>query len=222
MVFTFELRNPPMPRSPRSSRPRRVFWSALPVALLLSVSVEAQDRSWPPQMRRDRAQFALEASGALSQLRGDAIGSATDGAGFDVLASVGVSVLSLGGGYQRATHRVAGSDAIVDGIFFEPRIALPFAARNFTPFVFGRAARLERDVTGASGSAVARGTGLGAGVGTYVWLAPNVQLNTSVGWHELRFGDDGALAGSPIVGRTSGNHWQVRAGLTLGFDRWGR
>lgn len=203
-------------------RPQTALLTALAATLVAGSAADAQRRTWPPQMRRDRAQFALEASGALSQLRGDAIGSATDGTGFDILASVGVSVLSLGGGYQRSTHRVGGSDATVEGVFFEPRVALPVAARNFTPFVFGRAARLERTVAGSAGDVSARGTGLGAGVGTYVWLAPNVQLNTSVGWHALRFGDDGALAGSPIVGRTSGSQWTVRAGLTLGFDRWGR
>jgi hypothetical protein len=196
--------------------------AALAATLLATVQAAAQDRSWPPQYRRDRAQFALETAGSLAQLRGDALGSATDGAGFDVLASVGVSVLSLGGGYQRATHRVAGQDAVVDGFFFEPRVALPFAARNFTPFVFGRAARLERTFRGAGGASLARGTGLGAGVGTYVWLAPNIQLNTSLGWHAQRFGDDGAAAGAPLAGQRSGEQWTVRAGLTLGFDRWGR
>jgi hypothetical protein len=29
-------------------------------------------------------------------------------------------------------------------------------------------------------------------------------------------------AGFPVAGRTTGNSWTVRAGVTLGFDRWGR
>ena len=214
-------------RAPRASL-RLVTRPALPAlvaltALLLSADLlAAQDRSWPPQYRRDRAQFALEAAGSLAQLRGEALGSATDGTGFDVLASVGVSVLSLGGGYQRVSHRVGGSDATVQGVFFEPRVALPLAARNFTPFVYGRVSRLERRTVAATGNDLASGTGLGAGVGTYVWLAPNIQLNTTVGWQELRFGDGDNAVGAPIVGRTTGNAWNVRAGLTLGFDRWGR
>jgi hypothetical protein len=212
------MRASPAPRR----RPRALALVALTASVLCADTAAAQDRTWPPQHRRDRAQFALEASGALSQLRGDAVGSATDGTGFDVMASLGVSVLSLGGGYQRSTHRLGGEDATVRGVFFEPRLALPFAARNFTPFVYGRVARLERTWAGEVGTFEARGTGLGAGVGTYVWLAPNIQLNTTVGWHEQRFGDPGVLAGSPIVGRTSGEQWTVRAGLTLGFDRWGR
>jgi hypothetical protein len=210
--------------SSRGSRAafRPALLSTLVAALLAGDALSAQDRSWPPQHRRERAQLALEGSGSLSQLSGNAVGSATDGTGFEVMGSVGVSVLSLGGGYQRSTHRLGASDARIDGFFFEPRLALPFVARNFTPFVYGRVARLDRSVDGEIGSLETRGTGLGAGVGTYLWLAPNVQLSSSVGWNEVRFGDPGPNAGFPIVGRTSGNNWTVRAGLVLGFDRWGR
>ncbi len=191
-------------------------------AITFPVDAFAQDRSWPPQYRRDRPQFALEASGALSQLNGNALGPANDGSGFDVMGSVGVSVLSLGGGYQRSTHRLGGGDAIVQGFFFEPRVALPLVARNFTPFLYGRVSRLERTSPAEIGEDVATGTGVGAGLGTYVWLAPNVQLNTTVGWTDLRFGQGSAVAGSAFLGQTSGSSWGVRAGVTLGFDRWGR
>lgn len=207
----------------RQSRAARfVLLSATTLSLVASDALAAQDRSWPPQHRRERAQLALEGSGSLSQLSGNALGSATDGTGFEVMGSVGVSVLSLGGGYQRSTHRVGGGDATVDGFFFEPRLALPFVARNFTPFVYGRVSRLDRSIDGEIGSLETRGTGLGAGLGTYLWLAPNIQLSSSVGWNEVRFGDPGPAAGFPIAGRTSGNSWTVRAGLVLGFDRWGR
>jgi hypothetical protein len=168
------------PRSPHLPAVRAVLLSALTLSLLAGDSLHAQDRSWPPQYRRERPQLAL-------------VGSATDGTGFEIMGSVGVSVLSLGGGYQRSTHRLGASDATVDGIFFEPRVALPLAARNFTPFVYGRVSRLDRSVNGEIGSLETRGTGLGAGVGTYLWLAPNLQLSTSVGWS-----------------------------VVLGFDRWGR
>lgn len=199
--------------------------SALAVALVagtvLPAVAAAQDRTWPPQYRRDRAQFALEGAGSLASLRGNPIGNATDGGGFDVMASVGVSVLSLGAGYQRSQHRLGSNDAVVQGFFFEPRLALPLAARNFTPFVFGRVSRLERSLDNTVGR-TSTGTGLGGGLGTYVWIAPNVQLNTSVGWTDLRFGASDDVSVSPIGGRSTGSSWGVRAGLTLGFDRWGR
>jgi hypothetical protein len=195
---------------------------ALAALLLGGDALHAQDRSWPPQYRRDRPQLAVEAAGSLAQLRGDALGSATDGTGFDLMVSVGVSVLSLGGGYQRASHRLGGSDASVQGVFFEPRVALPLAARNVTPFAYGRVARLERRTVAANGNDLASGTGLGAGLGTYVWLAPHMQLSTTVGWNAMRFGDGDNTVGAPITGRTNGNAWNVRAGITLGFDRWAR
>jgi len=210
-----------LPRRPAVAT-RPVALTALALSLLAADTLSAQDRSWPPQYRRERPQLALEGSGFLSQLTGNALGSATEGTGFEVMGSVGVSVLSLGGGYQRASHRLGVTDATVSGIFFEPRLALPFVARNFTPFVYGRVSRLDRSVTGEIGSLETRGTGLGAGIGTYLWLAPNVQLSSAVGWNEVRFSDTGATAGFPIAGRTSGNNWTVRAGLVLGFDRWGR
>jgi hypothetical protein len=182
----------------------------------------AQERAWPPQYRRDRPQFALEAAGSLAALQGNAIGSATDGSGFDLLASVGVSVLSLGGGFQRSEHRMGGDDAVVQGFFFEPRLALPLAARNFTPFVYGRVSRLERSVNNPLGRSSSYGTGFGAGLGTYVWIAPSVQLNTTAGWTDLRFGAADRPSTVPLDARTTGSSWGVRAGLTLGFDRWGR
>lgn len=191
---------------------------ALSIGAVIPLAAHAQDRSWPPQYRRDKPQFALEAAGSLASLSGNAVGAATDGGGFDVMGSVGVSVLSLGGGYQRSTHSLAGGDAIVSGFFFEPRVALPFAARNFTPFAYGRVSRLERNINNGLGGQNT-GTGLGAGLGTYVWIAPHVQLSTSVGWTDMRFG---ALADAPDDGRTTGSSWGVRAGLALGFDRWGR
>ncbi len=200
---------------------RAMFAFGALCALLVAIPAEAQDRTWPPQYRRDRPQLALEAAGVLSSLQGNAVAGATDGSGFDVLASVGVSVLSLGGGYQRSTHRFGDGDAVVHGVFFEPRVALPFAARNFTPFAYGRVSRLDRSLTLGATESRASGTGFGGGVGTYVWLAPHVQLNTTVGWTSMRFGAaDGETF--PVPGPTNGSSWGVRAGLTLGFDRWGR
>jgi hypothetical protein len=217
---------------PMRNRSRNLPWhvpsaigrsAALLIALLtIGPELAAQDRTWPPQYRRDRPELALEASGSFASLQGNALGSATDGRGFDVMASLGVSVLSLGGGYQRSTHRVGGTDAVVQGVFFEPRLALPFVARNFTPFVYGRVASLERSIDASDGRQATRGTGLGAGIGTYVWIAPSIQLNTTLGWTDLRFGADDENSVFATSARTTGSSWGVRAGLTLGFDRWGR
>lgn len=205
---------------------RALFPLLLPALLLWSTAAEAQRRREPvPQLRRERPMLALEAGGLFSSVRGDALGTAGDGTGFDVVASIGSGMFALGAGYQRSTHGRAGTnnDAIVDGFFIEPRLALPVATGNFTPYVFGRAARLTRELDSGDDEPRVNGTGLGAGVGTYFWLAENVQLNTAVLWQDLRFDRSSGLS-LPLLGssRVEGSQWAIRAGLSVGFDRWGR
>lgn len=189
-----------------------------------SHTLEAQTRrAAVPQLRRERPMVALEANGLFTTVRGDARGIARDGNGFDVLASIGSGVFSLGAGYQRSTHSETSiSDrSVVDGFFIEPRLALPVAAGNFTPYVFGRAARLTRNLDIANRDAL-HGTALGGGVGTYFWLAPNVQLTTAVLLQDVRFDRD-VIIGQPLFNdRAQGTQWGVRAGLSVGFDQWGR
>ncbi len=198
----------------------------LPALLLVSSAAEAQRRREPvPQLRRERPMLALEASGLFSSVRGDALGSAGDGTGFDVMASIGSGMFALGGGYQRSTHARVGSrdNAIVDGFFIEPRLALPVATGNFTPFVFGRAARLTRELEAGTDEPRVKGTAIGGGLGTYFWLAENVQLSTAVLWQDLRF-DRATGPSLPLLqpARDDGSQWAIRAGLSVGFDRWGR
>jgi hypothetical protein len=202
-----------MPR-PSIARP---FAIALALTLLpLTAESQRRGRDWPPQHRRTAPALALEASGLFT--RGDRAAT-SDASGFEVMGSVGSGVVSLGGGWQRSTVRrtAAGQGAeLLDGWFVEPRLALPLAVGNFTPYLLGRAAWLtSRPPATATGTPERAATQLGGGVGTLVWLAPNVQLNTALLLLDTRL-DGGAPA--PIAGRSFG----LRAGLTLGFDRWGR
>jgi len=202
---------------------------ALPLlASLASSPLDAQTRRRTyPSHRREPPSFALDAGGLFTSLRGDALGNVGDGTGFDVMGSIGSSVFSLGAGYQRSWHSRPGNedDVIVDGGFLEPRLALPWAAGNFTPYVLGRAARLTRrppDTGVGSGEPKVNGTALGLGAGTLLWLAENVQINTAIMWQDLRFD---RAQGLPLPGsssRVTGSHWGLRAGLTLGFNDWGR
>jgi hypothetical protein len=140
------------------------------------------------------------------------------------MGSVGSGMFSLGGGYQRQAHRrIDGGDAVVSGAFIEPRLALPLAAGNFTPYVFGRGARLARRVSGSPAEPTVNGTAIGGGFGTLFWLAPNVQLNTSILWQDLRFDRANGLD-LPVIQdrRVEGSQWGLRAGVTIGFDNWGR
>jgi hypothetical protein len=204
---------------------------ALPlVSTLLVVPLEAQPRRRGPvpQLRREPPSFALDAGGLFTSLRGDALGNVGDGTGFDVMASIGSGIFSLGAGYQRSWHGRPGNqdDVIVDGGFIEPRIALPFATGNFTPYALGRASRLTRrppDTGIGSTEPKVNGTALGVGAGTLFWLASNVQINTAIMWQDLRFDRAQGLT-SPVgsATRVTGSHWGLRAGLTIGFDDWGR
>ena len=202
----------------------RIVAGTSAIAMFVAVPLEAQHRrSDPPQLRRERPSLALDVGGLFSSQSGDALGPVGDGSGFDIMASVGSGMFSLGGGYQRQAHRhIDGGDAIVSGAFIEPRLALPLAVGNFTPYVFGRGARLTRRASGTLEPTI-NGTAIGGGLGTLFWLAPNVQLNTSVLWQDLRF-DRGSGLDSPVIhsGRAEGSQWGVRAGVTIGFDSWGR
>lgn len=208
-----------------SIRYSRLIPGALASALLLVTSLDAQPRrAEPPQHRRERPALSLEAGGLFSSQTGDALGPVGDGTGFDIMASVGSGMFSLGGGYQRQAHRRAiGGDAVVGGAFIEPRIALPLAVGNFTPYVFARGARLTRRVSDAPDEPTVNGTAIGGGFGTLFWLAPNVQLNTSLLWQDLRFDRSVGLE-LPVIQspRVEGSQWSIRAGITIGFDNWGR
>lgn len=208
---------------------------ALPVLLAVAPNAEAQrrgrdrdrDRDNPPRLRRERPQLSIEGAGLFAMPRGSALGRAGDGTGFDAMASIGAGVFSIGGGYQRAWHTRPLNDAhvIVDGAFLEPRLALPVAAGNFTPYLLGRASRLTRHApatgTGSEEPEI-KGTALGGGIGNLFWLADNVQLNTSLMWQDLRFDRALSVQGPGGTGRVSGGQWTIRAGVTIGFDNWGR
>jgi hypothetical protein len=196
-------------------RVRVVLPSLLLAVATVSIAtvVEAQRRREPvPQLRRERPMLAFEASGLFSSVRGQALGTAGDGTGFDVMASVGSGMFALGGGYQRSSHARVGStnSAIVDGFFIEPRLALPLATGNFTPYVFGRAARLTRALE--SGTDEPRvSTAIGGGLGTYFWLAENVQLNSAILWRTC----DSIVVGSNAARPAAG----ARRWLTVGDSR---
>ncbi|HYW32991.1 MAG TPA: hypothetical protein VE869_15935 [Gemmatimonas sp.] len=216
----------------RSAIRLRASLVALPLlAALFTSQADAQVRrrgSPPPQQRRERPSFSIDAGGLFSSLRGNALGNVGDGTGFDVMGSIGANVFSLGVGYQRTWHSRPGNedDVIVDGGFIEPRLALPFATGNFTPYVLGRASRLTRrppDSGVGSDEPTVNGTALGLGAGTLFWLASNVQLNTAIMWQDLRFDRAQGLTTSVgSVSRATGSQWALRAGLTIGFDEWGR
>ena len=167
--------------------------------------------------------LSLEGNVLYNTFQGRAFRDVGDGAGFEVLGNVGVGAFSLGAGYVRTTHHLTGvtDDVTLDGPFVEPRLALPFYYRSFTPYLSARAARLTARADDAGGELVATGTQLGGGIGMLVALAPSVRMNLGLTYARLRLGDaerDGArIPDSSADGSTLG----FRAGLSLGGAGWG-
>jgi opacity protein-like surface antigen len=220
----------------RTSRFPALAAAAFAVAAALPTVVAAQRTSGdtgtsaapiPPWERRSSVGLALGGAGLYQSARGTAGRRVQDGGGFDVFGSVAVSAFALGIGFQRSEQRLAtgGAGRVTDqGVFVEPRVSVaPF--RNFTPYVAGRLAFVRRNVPG---SALYTGetrslTGYGAGAGTLVSVAPGVQLDFSAMYTRLSGGGDVAptVSPGPFIGGT-GNATLLRAGLVIGFDRWGR
>lgn len=212
----------------RRARARHAAALAVLAAALAPGALHAQrqpdDRPVPPWERRSAPTFSVGGAGVFAGARsGD--GRLDAGGGFDVHAAVGVSALSLGVGYQRTTHDLAGTSTsgTLSGVYVEPRIAVaPF--RNFTPYVAGRVAFLTLDAPASPAFAAtdASRTQYGGGAGVLVSLAPNVSLDLGAMYTWVAgSGTDGAAATQPFTGGRGGAPL-LRAGLVLGFDRWGR
>ena len=177
-----------------------------------------------PWERRARARFGV--GGAALYQSGRAVEPA--GAGFDAFGSVAVSAFSLGAGYQRFAHRVSGSAggaATYQGLFVEPRVALA-SFRGFTPYVAGRIGFLSHEVparSNASGVPAAASrdqvTTVGAGFGALVPVASGVHVDLGAMYTGVQGG--AAPAGVAVLGAVR-RAVTLRAGVTLGFDRWGR
>ena len=191
--------------------------SLLALATLVASATTATAQ--PSAQRRSSPTFSIEAGGVYAGYRGGSFRNTNDGGGFDAQANLGVSLFSLGAGYVRTTHDVDGTseNAVVSGIFVEPRLALPIAYGNFTPYLMRRATRMERRLGSGGGEAESTGTALCGGAGLLVWVAPGVQLNTSAAYDGMRL--TGGTAGDR---RTSGSGLTLRLGLSLGATGWGQ
>jgi hypothetical protein len=190
----------------------RRFAFASAAALITSAPLMAQYRQAPT--------FSIEGHANYQALRGNVFGDLADGRGAEAQFTVGISNLAVSGGYQRSWHDVVGAggrQATLSGFYIEPRLALPFAASNFTPYLYGRGGLLERAETIGTSAAKSNVTQLGGGVGTQVYLAKGVQLNLAGGYQFLR-------AGKKIADgtRANGGAYTMRAGLTLGSSGWAR
>ena len=191
---------------------------ALSLATLLATTAPRSAFAQASAQRRSAPTLSIEGGGVYAAWRGDGFRNTNDGGGFDAQANLGVGLFSLGAGYARTTHDVAGStqNAVVSGVFVEPRLALPIAYGNFTPYLLGRVMRVERHLGSGASETNATGTALGGGLGLLVWLAPGVQLNTSAAYYGMR------LTGDNNTDRLTGRGATLRVGLSLGASGWGQ
>jgi hypothetical protein len=176
------------------------------VALLTSAApVLAQYRHAPL--------FTVEGNANYQALRGNVFGDLNDGRGAEAQFTVGISNLAISAGYQRSWHDVVGSSrqATLSGFYIEPRLALPFAASNFTPYLYGRGGLLKRAEVINDTEFTSDVSQLGGGVGSQIYLARGVHLNVAGGYQFFR-------AGKRIADdtRANGGAYVMRAGLTLG------
>lgn len=190
---------------------RRLALSAAAVAVA-ATPLSAQQRQAPS--------FSVEAGATYQALRGNVLSDLNDGRGAEAQFTVGISNLAVSAGYQRSWHNVAGTSrqATLSGFFVEPRLALPFGASNFTPYLYGRGGVLERAESVGGVELTSNITQIGGGVGSMIYLAKGVQLNLGGGYQLLR-------AGKRIADdtRPNGGSFVMRAGLTLGGSSdWAR
>ncbi len=176
--------------------------------------------------QRQAPMFTIETAANYQALRGNVFSDLNDGRGAEAQFTVGISNLALSAGYQRSWHDVVGSasaggvprQATISGFYAEPRLALPLAASNFTPYIYGRGGLLERAETVANVERKSNVTQLGGGLGSMIYLAKGVQLNLAGGYQFLR-------AGKRIADdtRANGGAFVMRAGLSLGGNSgWAR
>ena len=174
---------------------RTAFAALATLASLVATRVAGAQSHHPaePWERRSSAFIAVGADGVFSSVRARAsdprIG---DGYGFDAHASLGVSALAIGVGYQRTEHDLTGTTehAVYSGYYVEPRVLLDLGAGNFTPYLVGRVGRTRVTMPPSLTSTTSRltGTEYGAGGGLQVWLVPAVSLDLGAMWSRIDFG----------------------------------
>jgi len=209
------------PRHPRPSIGGRFVLGTLTTLALLAAPAHraAAQRHLPePWQRRSTPFVAVGGDAVFSSVRARATDPRIgDGYGFDVHGSVGVSALSLGGGYQRTEHDLTGTTqhATYSGFYVEPRVMLDLGAGNFMPYIAGRVGRtsVSEPPSLTGNTAVTHGTTYGAGGGLQVWLARSVALDLGALWSRIDYSQH-RLSASDIL-RNGEDGVLLKAGLRL-------
>lgn len=185
------------------------------VACALTSSANAQSNQ----------RFSVQGSVLRAQLLGDAYPGFASGYGFEVQLRYTHSALSIGGGYQKTSHALAGfSDKVnLGGIFLEPRYVLAgLSSDRMAPYVSSRLSLLQQriDVNGLESSA--SGLTINVGGGILIRMSRRVNGEIGVTYGFTKFDDftlrqpNGQTSSGPSG---SGSNIVARAGVAVGLFR---
>lgn len=189
----------------------RVSAAALFASVALSASATAQSA------QKYAVQFAV-LSTSIDGTSGNSIG----GVGVEpqirynlAYAKESLGGLTLGLGGQLTSHSSGGDDLKISGLFLEPRWVPNTGSSRFFPYISGRLALLRQSSNFGSASG---GTGIGAGGGFAIKLAPTVNLDAGLALVRQQFGafvftDNTAGEFNPFT------TYAAKIGITVGFPR---
>ena len=178
-----------------------------------------------PGAAQSNQRYSLQASLLRAQLLGDAYPGFASGYGAEVQLRYTHSALSVGGGYQRTEHALAGfADKVaLSGVFIEPRYVLAGLVRgSMAPYVSSRLSLLQQRISVQGLSSSATGLTINVGGGLLVRLSRRVNGELGVTYGFTNFGDftlrqpNGQTSSGPSG---SGSNIVARAGIALGLFR---
>jgi hypothetical protein len=178
-----------------------------------------------PAAAQSNQRYSLQASMLRAQLLGDAYPGFGSGYGAEVQLRYTHSALSVGGGYQRTEHALAGfTDKVaLSGVFIEPRYVLAGLVRgSMAPYVSARLSLLQQRISVQGLSSSATGLTINVGGGLLVRLTRRVNGELGVTYGFTNFGDftlrqpNGQTSSGPSG---SGSNIVARAGLAVGLFR---
>lgn len=153
----------------------------------------------------------------VSDRKLDAVGPARNGVGFDVVARVGIGLVSLGVGYLHTWTDYDARSAYnrISGVILEPRLELSRRDWRTVAYLFARAGSVNEAFNGPGETREGDGIMYGGGVGLLYRLWPRARANVAVGIHRATF-DDAVITGVRyLVVNETHTAVQVRLGLSV-------
>jgi len=196
--------------------------------LIATLGVLALARSAAAQSRQ---LFSVQGAAMLTSLQGDAFDLLRIGTGFggEVQLRLNPGPFSLGAGVQMTRHSSTSqgltNNAVLSGLFFEPRYAIAVSSRIVRPYVAGRVALMSQrtDLGDIGGTLPVKANALAYGVGGGFVARINGHVGfdlgaalTSLNFGDFKYRDTGATSG---IDAGSGTMFVLKAGFNLGLGK---